>query len=457
MVAPRPSGVMYGGAAIDHGYLARAELWQGGVLANTHDACMLSCMIAELLSVGTELLLGEIVDTNSAFLAADLARRGVDILWSQRVGDNLGRVTLALESALERSDVVIMCGGLGPTDDDLTREAIATVVGETPTVDPALENVLRERFMAYGMREFPEKNLKQAWLIPSAEALPNPQGTAPGWFVRTQKNGKPKWLIALPGPPRELKPMWLGEAVRRLELPPAALYSKTFKTHNIGESTVAELLDSLTDGANPSVATYAKRDGVQVRVAAKADTPAAAKARAAEVEAKVRELIKNKLWGEDDDELAAVILDKLKAQGQTLATMESLTGGLLGDLLTSVVGASAAYEGGVVTYNVQQKAAFGVPKPLLEARGGVSSETAAAMAKAAAAHFSSDYGLAATGVAGPDSSEEKPVGALHLAVFRRSDGRSWARDLQLPPLERNWVRERAAFAALSLLWTALKT
>lgn len=433
----------------------QGNFWQDSALLDACAACMLGGMIAELLSVGTELLLGEIVDTNSSFLAADLARRGVDILWSQRVGDNLGRVKLALESALERSDMVIMCGGLGPTDDDLTREAIAAVVGETPTVNAELENVLHERFMAYGMREFPEKNLKQAWLIPSAEALPNPQGTAPGWFVRTERDGKTKWMIALPGPPRELKPMWLDEAARRLELPPAALYSKTFKTHNIGESTVAERLEGLTDGANPSVATYAKRDGVQVRVAAKADTPEAAKARAAEVESKVRDLIADKLWGEDDDELAAVILRKLRVQGQTLATMESLTGGLLGDLLTSVPGASSAYEGGVVAYNVQQKVAFGVPETLLRGHGAVSSETAGAMAEAAAKQFSSDYGLATTGVAGPDSSEEKPVGELHLAVFRRSDGESKVRSLQLPPLERNWVRERAAFAALSLLWAML--
>lgn len=416
---------------------------------------MLSDMIAELLSVGTELLLGEIVDTNSAFLAADLARRGVDILWSQRVGDNLGRVEAALTAALGRSDVVVMCGGLGPTDDDLTREAISRVVGETPSVDGELEQVLRERFMGYGMRAFPEKNLKQAWLIPSAEALPNPQGTAPGWFVRTTVGSKAKWMIALPGPPRELKPMWLNEAVPRLELPPAALYSKTFKTHNIGESTVAERLGTLTDGANPSVATYAKRDGVQVRVAAKADTPKAAKAKAAEVESKVRGLIQDKLWGEDNDELAAVVLGRLGAQGQTLATMESLTGGLLGDLLTSVAGASAAYEGGVIAYNAQQKAAFGVPEPLLAAYGAVSSEAALAMAKAATTHFSSEYGLATTGVAGPETSEEKPVGELHLAVFRRSDGSSKHRSMQLPPLERNWVRERAAFAALSLLWAFL--
>lgn len=416
-------------------------------------------MIAELLSVGTELLLGEIVDTNSAFLAADLARRGVDILWSQRVGDNLGRVKFALESALSRSDVVILCGGLGPTDDDLTREAIAAVVGETPAIDPALEKVLRDRFANYGMRTFSEKNLKQAWLILSAEALPNPQGTAPGWFVRTTVGGKPKFMVALPGPPRELVPMWLSEAVSRLELPPAALYSKTFKTHNIGESTVAELLGALTDGANPSVATYAKRDGVQVRVAAKADTPEAAKAVAAEVEGQVRKLLEDKLWGEDEDELPAVVLRTLEARTQTLATMESLTGGLLGDFITSVAGASAVYEGGVVAYKAQQKASFGVDEALLQTHGAVSSEVAAAMAEAAATRFSSDYGLATTGVAGPEGAGGKPVGELHVAVFRRGEGtgdqKRWARSLRFPAVERNWIRERAAFAALSLLFTVL--
>jgi nicotinamide-nucleotide amidase len=414
-----------------------------------------SPMIAELLSVGTELLLGEIIDTNSAFLAQDLARRGVDILWSQRVGDNLGRVSAALESALSRSDAVVVCGGLGPTDDDLTREAIAKVLGETPAVDPALEEVLRARFARYGLKKYPERNIKQAWLIPSAEALPNPQGTAPGWFVRTTREGKARWIIALPGPPRELEPMWLNEVVGRLELPPAALYSKTFKTHNIGESTVAELLGVLTDGANPSVATYAKRDGVHVRVAAKADSPEAAKAIANDVEGQVRTLLLDTLWGEDTDELAAVILKTLQAKNKTLATMESLTGGLLGDFITSVPGASTIYEGGVVAYTLKQKAAFGVSEAILEAHGAVSAETAQEMARAAATRFESDYGLATTGVAGPDNAEGKPVGEIYLAVFDAQTGQETVKRVQFPPLERNWVRERAAFAALSLLFSTL--
>lgn len=409
---------------------------------------------AELLSVGTELLLGEIVDTNSAWLAQDLARRGVDVLWSQRVGDNLGRLTQALNQALARSDLVVMCGGLGPTGDDLSREAIAAVVGETPTVDAELERELRARFASYRVTQMPEANLKQAWLIPSAQALPNPLGTAPGWLVETRAEGVRKRVIALPGPPRELTRMWLCEAVPRLELSPAALYTKTLKTHLIGESSVAERLGTLTDGANPSVATYAKRDGVHVRVAAKADTPEGAKALAANVEREVRARLQDRLWGEDDDEMAGLVLKTLTARGETLATMESLTGGLLGDLLTSVAGASAAYAGGVIAYRAAQKVAFGVPDALLQAHTPVSPEAAGAMAEAAAKRFGATYGLATTGVAGPEGAGGKPVGEVHLAVYREGSGLR-TRSLQFPPLERNWVRERAAFSALSLLWTVL--
>jgi len=411
-------------------------------------------MVAELLGVGTELLLGEIVDTNSAWLAQDLARRGVDVLWSQRVGDNLGRLTLGITQALSRSDLLVMSGGLGPTGDDLSREAIAAVLGETPSVDAGLERELRARFATFS-RSMPERNLKQAWLVPSAEALANPLGTAPGWLVRTTFEGTPKRIVALPGPPRELQRMWLAEAVPRLELPPAALYSKTLKTYGVGESTVAERLGGLTDGANPSVATYAKRDGVHVRIAAKADTKEAAEALAEATVQKVRALLGERVWGEDDDELPALILGALRARGATLATMESLTGGLVGDLLTSVAGASAAYRGGVVAYDVKTKAAFGVSQPLLEAHGSVSPQVALEMAKAAAERFSALYGLSTTGVAGPEALEGKPPGEVHLAVY--SAGGEELRSLQFPPLERNWVRERAAFAALSLLWSALRS
>jgi nicotinamide-nucleotide amidase len=403
-------------------------------------------MRAELLSVGTELLLGEIVDTNSAYLAQELAQRGVDVLWSQRVGDNHERLRLAIRQALERSDLLIMCGGLGPTDDDMTREAIASVVDETPEVDPDLEATLRGRFRAYG-RPMPDMNLKQAWLIPSAQALPNPLGTAPGWFVTV----KDKRIVALPGPPRELKRMWSEEALPRLELPEAALFTRTFKTYGIGESGIAELLGELTLAANPSVATYAHRDGVHVRVAAKAGTLADATALAGPVVESVQQILAGHVWGLDKQELPQLIVERLADQHLTVATMESLTGGMVGEMLTSVAGASAIYPGGVVAYSSQVKAAFGVPTELLERHGSVSREVAGAMAEAAARLFSADYGLATTGVAGPGQSEGKDAGEVYVAVFRARHGVT-VQELRLPPLTRDWIRERTTFAVLSLLW-----
>src|SRR5690606_39254280 len=173
---------------------------------------------AEIITVGTELLLGEIVDTNSARVAADLAAVGVDVYWSSRVGDNKARITHALRAALQRSDLIVLTGGLGPTDDDLTRDAVAEVLGEEQRVDPELEDWLRTRFANNG-RTMPESNLRQANVIPSSEVLPNPVGTAPGWLVRLSMDGVERFIVTLPGPPRELDRMWQNEALPRLPLP----------------------------------------------------------------------------------------------------------------------------------------------------------------------------------------------------------------------------------------------
>ncbi|MCD0166134.1 competence/damage-inducible protein A, partial [Deinococcus sp. 12RED42] len=216
-------------------------------------------LLAEIISVGTELLFGEIVDSNAAFLARELGTRGVTLHRKTVLGDNLTRLTDAIGTALDRADLVILGGGLGPTDDDLTREAIAATLNETPIEEPAQLAHLRGLFESRG-RTMPDINRKQAWLIPSAEALPNPVGTAPGWFVRTTR-GTPKLLVALPGPPREMQRMWREQVLPRLPLPAAALEHTTIHTQGIGESTVAELLGDLTRQANPSVATYARATG----------------------------------------------------------------------------------------------------------------------------------------------------------------------------------------------------
>src|SRR2546430_8192968 len=290
-------------------------------------------MRAEILSIGTELLLGQIVDTNAAYLAGRLALLGIDCLHMQTAGDNLARATEAFRLALSRSDLVVVTGGLGPTEDDLTREAIAAALGETPAVDPALERELRAWFSGRGMA-MPERNRKQAWLIPSARALPNPNGTAPGWDV--QKDGKR--IIAMPGVPREMTPMW--EAVEPSLTRGGALRWRTLKLLGIGESAVEEKLAELVRSTSPTVATYAKNDGVHVRVADKAATPQEADARVAQMERAIRARLGEYVWGTDDETLAGIIGRGLEKRSWRLAGAESLSGGGIARLLMDAPGAA---------------------------------------------------------------------------------------------------------------------
>ena len=404
---------------------------------------------AELLSVGTELLLGEIVDTNSAYLAADLSERGVDVYWSQRVGDNSGRVVHAIEQALGRSDLLVMCGGLGPTDDDLSREAVAEVLGETPEVDAGLERDLREKFARFA-RDMPERNLKQAWLIPSSETLPNPRGTAPGWLVRVSVQGKERLIVTLPGPPRELTRMWQEEAVPRLELPTSALFTRMYKTFGLGESAAAEKLGELTLQGNPSVATYAKKDGVHVRVAAKAATFEEAETLARQTLGQVEAALGDAVWGHDKDELVERILARLKARGQTLATCEQFTGGRLASELSSVADSAEIFPGGVLAYTMRAAATSGLLGASSGARDrkqSATEETALSLAEAAAKQLQTDIGLATAGI-GSREVTDKFV-AIHSASKQE------VRKLNLPPLERDWLRERGSYAALFLLWSFL--
>src|SRR5690625_2257489 len=272
---------------------------------------------AEIISVGTELLLGETLDTNSSFLAAELANLGVDVYWSQRVGDNLERLQAAAGAAISRAELVVITGGLGPTVDDLTREAIAASVGEEPEVGEALARDLRSWFARSG-REMPEGNLKQAWSIPSATSLPNPLGTAPGWLVQ-HPGIEGHYFLALPGPPQEMTRMWREEAIPRLPLPEARLHRTVLKTHGIGESAVAELLAPFLHSSNPTVATYAKDDGVHVRVAGKAANASSARHLTGEHARQVEERLKGFVWGRDGDELSQTVIDHLKSHGLTVA------------------------------------------------------------------------------------------------------------------------------------------
>lgn len=282
------------------------------------------------------------MDTNSAYLAGRLASLGVDLLHLSTVGDNLGRATEAVTRALGRSDLLVCTGGLGPTEDDLTREAIAAALGETPAVDAALEADLRAWFGGRGI-QMPERNRKQAWLIPSARPIANPLGTAPGWDVR--RDGRR--IIAMPGVPREMTRMWEVEVEPSLTAG-GILRSRTLKLLGIGESSVEEALDELVRSTSPTVATYAKNDGVHVRVTDKGSAEESVLARIATMEATIRDRIGQHIWGTDDDTLGTVVGQALTARGWRLAVAESITGGEIARTLTEATGAPGWLAGAIV-------------------------------------------------------------------------------------------------------------
>ena len=286
-------------------------------------------LTAELLSIGSELTVGDTRDTNGGELARDLTARGVRVRRITAVPDDLAVVRDALEAALERTDLIVTTGGLGPTPDDLTREAIAALVGEEPTIDPDMEAWLRDRFERRGMA-FPEVNLKQAWRIPSAESLPNPNGTAPGWLVRRPDG---RVIVTLPGPPREMRPMWQDEALPRLARHGLGreIVAYTYRLHGIGESHVAELLgEELLRAEDPQVATYARVEAVDVRVASSGP---GAEERVDAASAVVRERLGTYVWATGETTWAEAVAAALEQRRWTLAITELGLGGALTALL----------------------------------------------------------------------------------------------------------------------------
>ncbi len=283
-------------------------------------------LTAELLSIGSELTVGDTRDTNAGELARSLTATGVRVTRLTALPDDLEAVTEAFRIGLDRVDLVVSTGGLGPTPDDLTREAIAAACGETPVVDPDIEAWLRELWNRRGM-PFPELNLKQAWRIPSAEALPNPNGTAPGWFVHRNDG---RVVVALPGPPREMRPMWADDAVPRLARLGlgAAVASRTYRLTGIGESQVAEILgETLLRATNPVVATYARVEAVDVRISAVTDASESAEALVARAAGTVLGYLSSYVWATGDTTWADAIGARLAELGWTLGAVEIGTGG----------------------------------------------------------------------------------------------------------------------------------
>ena len=399
-------------------------------------------MNAEILSVGTELLLGELVDTNAQYIAVRLPALGIDCYGIHQVGDNEQRLEAALRAALARADLVIMTGGLGPTEDDVTREAIAATFGEQLSPDPVLEEALRARFAG---RNSPlvERNFKQATRIPSARAIPNPRGTAPGWWV--ERDGKV--VVAMPGVPSEMYLMWEEQVATELARRPtgATILSRTLKTNGLGESILDEMISPLLKSTNPSIGVYAKRDGVHVRVTAKAPTIEVCRALIEPMDASLRQILGDAVWGGDDDTLAVVAGRLLKERGLTVATMESCTGGLLAGAFTEAEGSSAYFRGGMVTYATDVKALEGVDPRIIERHGVISDAVAADMARAARERFGAEIGIGVTGVAGPAEQEGKPPGTVHIGIDL--GGSPQAAPYRMPQ-GRQMVQQRAVMTAL---------
>ena len=357
-------------------------------------------MKAEIVAIGTEILLGEIVDTNSSWIAQRLPALGIDLNHTSVVGDNLGRVTETLGRAWERADLVVTTGGLGPTEDDLTRESIARLLGEEPYVEPELEERLRA-FFARRNYPMPESNIKQAWLIPSARVIDNPRGTAPGWW--TERDGHV--IVSMPGVPPEMERMWEHEVAPQLEgRSGAVLVTRTIKTAGVGEGNVDEMARPVFDTPGIGVGTYARADGVHLRIGAKASTREEAQALIEPVERELEAIFGSAIWGRDDDTLEGFIARTLRERGQTVGTLESATGGLLASTLSDAPDAGGSFAGGIVAPGSTEE--FGT----------VAAETAEAMADAARERLGSDYGVGITGVLGPRPQDGEQPGTMFVAV-----------------------------------------
>ncbi len=406
-------------------------------------------MIAEIVSVGTELLMGQIVDSNAAYISSRLPEVGYRVYFRQTVGDNLERLTQTLKLALSRADVVITIGGLGPTMDDLTREGIAAALGEPLILDHDLQAELQEKFRQRGY-PMVESILRQAYRPACARPLPNPNGTAPGLI--TEKDGKA--VIALPGPPAELIPMFdqyvLPYLRERAGGAPGVILSRVLRVCGMGESLVEDRIKDLMQGSNPTVAPYAKTGEVHLRITASAPSPAQAEEMIAQMEGQIRERLGNAIYGVNDQTLEQAVMELLWAKGATVAVAESCTGGLIGHRLTEVPGSSRAMIGGVVAYSNELKVRLlGVPEAVLQEHGAVSEPTACAMAEGIRRLTGADYGIGTTGIAGPTGgTAEKPVGLVYIAVATPSGTR--VREHRFLG-RRSEIKWRASQAALVML------
>ena len=401
----------------------------------------------EILSIGTELLLGQIVDTNAAYLAERLAGLGVALYFKDTVGDNAERLDGVLRLAANRAEVIVCTGGLGPTADDITSAAIARAFDAPLEMNEEGKRHIESFFTRFN-RPLTDKQYKQALLPRGSTLVPNPVGTAPGFIL--SKDGKT--VIALPGPPHEMQPMWRDTVepyLRRLS--GEVIFSRTLRFCGIGEAALETELQDLMGNANPTVAPYAKLAEVHIRLTAKAPGEEEAQRMIAPVEEEIRRRTGRYLYGTDDETLEVVIGNLLRERGLTLAVAESCTGGLLGGRITNVPGSSDYFLGGLISYsNELKESMLDVPAKTLQEHGAVSEETARAMAEGIVHATGASLGIGITGVAGPGGgTSEKPVGLVYLAIAGKKGGAKVMRQTLWG--DRATIRNRAVQQALVLL------
>lgn len=417
-------------------------------------------MSAEIICIGTELLLGDILNSNAQYLAQELASLGIPHYYQSVVGDNINRIHGVIQQAYQRSQILIFTGGLGPTPDDLTTEAIASFFGAKLESKPELIADIQEKFASRN-REMSENNLKQALIPQGAEILPNLTGTAPGiiWQPFKEKVNHPQQnltIFTFPGVPSEMKQMWQDTTVPFLKSQgwgEEIIYSRMMRFRGIGESNLAQKVNHLFDLTNPTVAPYASMGEVRLRVAAKAKSPQLAEELINPVAEEIKAIAGDDYFGDNEDSLASVVGKSLTEKKHTISVAESCTGGGIGAMLTEVAGSSNYFYGGVISYSNQIKInQLGVSPQTLEKYGAVSPQVAEEMAKGVQAKMNTDWSISVTGIAGPEGgSQEKPVGLVYIGIANPNQQVTTYK-LQLGHQKgREWIRYITACYALDYL------
>ena len=398
-------------------------------------------MKAEIISIGTELLLGEITDLNAAYLASQLPLLGLDLHFISTVGDNQQRLIETLSHAWQRSDIIITTGGLGPTEDDITREAIADFFKEPITIDQALVEQFKAIFKQFNI-DMPESNIKQASTIPSCQIIPNPRGTAPGGWVERDEHV----VISMPGPPGEMQQMWSNVVAPKLrdKYRGAVIFSSTLKTFSLSEAKVGEITRSYLQAKNPTVGIYAKPDGIHLRIAAKADSVDKAKILVDSTAGQIQQLLGDYIWGKDSDTLEGLTAGLFIDNNLTLSTMETGTGGILANNLTNNPNSSKFYKCGIVfNRNISAMELF-VNKDVIGSYGTASREAAGEMAAAARRNYGTSVGVGLIGILGSDELDAK-IGTTIIGI---DNGKHNYTFQSIFPGTRLQIKQRAAISAL---------